>query len=207
MRKSAGISLFAALLAAFVVLLHAYSQQDEITLGTFAPCGRHRTEFQNLIGYFMNPVPLQLRLSRADTFRAFMLQTQEVISGAISHGDVPFEHLVRALALKPLLGEFRLFQIGLSLAPAVAKLPPGWDMTSMDVESGAGRWGLYLVMSERQEHLMGRAQYNPDAFNRTTIINLVDDFRRLLEVAGHDPDRRLSDAMIAANIKDPREPK
>lgn len=206
MRKRAGRSLFAALLAAFVTLLYGYSQQHEITLGTFAPCGRHRTEFQKLLGYFMNAVPLQFRLSASHTFRDLMLQAQEVISGAMSHGDVPFEYLARALAFKPLLHGYPLFQVGLSLAPSVAPLPPGWDMTSMNVESGAGRWGLYIVMSERKEHLMGRAQYNSDVYDRTTIINLLKAFRRLLQVAGSDPDLRLSDVMIAANIMDPEEP-
>jgi hypothetical protein len=200
-RKRSGISLFASLAAVFSVLLHCYSQQEDMVLGTLAPCGRCRTEFEKLLGYFMNPVPLQLRVSPGQTFHQIMLQAHQVISGAISHGDVPFEHVVRALGKQPVPGRYPLFRIGISLAPPVASLPPGWDMTSMQAESGAGRWGLYLVMSERREHLMGRVQYNPDVFKQTTITALLDDFRRLAAVAGANPERRVSDLLTAASIQ------
>jgi hypothetical protein len=199
-RKRAGISLFAALVAVLTALLHSYSQQDAILLGTLAPCGRHQTRFQKLLGYFMNPVALQLRVSGADTFRELMLQAQEVISGAISHADVPFEHVVGALGAQPVPGRHPLFQIVISLAPAVVPLPPAWDMTPTDVESGAGRWDLYLEMSERPEYLLGRAQYNPDIFEQTTIELLLDDFRHLAKTAGANPDHRLSDVLRSANI-------
>lgn len=202
-RKGAGISLFAALVAVFTSLLYAYSQQREIVLGSLAPCGRHQTGFQKLLGYFMNPVALQFRISAADTFRELMLQAQEVISGAISHADVPFEHVVRALGVKPARGRHPLFQIAISLAPAVAPLPPAWDMTPMDVESGGGRWELYIEMSERREHLLGRAQYNPDVFKENTVVALLDDFCRLAKAAGAGPDTCLSDLLTAANIQNP----
>jgi non-ribosomal peptide synthetase component F len=200
MRKRAGASLFAALLAAFTALLHSYSGQQEIILGTLAPCGRHRTEFQKLLGYFMNPVPLQFRLSGTDTFAELMLQVQDTISGAISHADVPFEHVVKALGVQPSPGHHPLFQIAVSLAPSVPPLPEGWDMTPMDVESGAGRWDLYIEMSERWEYLLGRAQYNPDVFEQKTIAALLDDFRNLAKVAGAIPDHRITDLLRAANI-------
>jgi hypothetical protein len=201
-RKRSGISLFASLVAVFSVLLYGYSQQEDMVLGTLAPCGRCRTEFEKLLGYFMNPVPLQLRISPAHTFHQIMLQAQQVISGAISHGDVPFEHAVRALSKQPVPGRYPLFRIGISLAPPVASLPPGWDMTSMQAESGAGRWGLYLVMSERREHLMGRVQYNPDVFKQTTIATLLDDFRRLVAVAGANPENCISDLLTEATIQE-----
>jgi hypothetical protein len=200
MRKNEGISLFAGLAAAFAALIRCYSQQDDIVLGTLAPCGRHQTQFQNLLGYFMNPVALHFRISGADTFRELMLQAHEVISAAISHADVPFEQVVSALGAQPMPGRHPLFQIAISLAPAVAPLPPGWDMTPMDVESGAGRWDLYLEMSERPEYLLGRAQYNPDIFEQTTIELLLDDFRHLAKTAGANPDHRLSDLLRSANI-------
>jgi Condensation domain len=200
-RKRSGISLFASLVAVFSALFHHYSQQDNIVLGTLAPCGRCRTEFKNLMGYFMNPVPLQLRVAASQTFHQLMLQAQDVISGAICHGDVPFEHVVRALGKQPVPSRRPPFEIAISLAPPVAPIPPGWDMTPMDVESGAGRWDFYLEMSERPEYLLGRAQYNPDIFEQTTIDLLLDDFRHLAKAAGANPDHRLSDLMRSANIR------
>ena len=205
-RKRAGASLFAALVAAFIALLHSYSRQQDIFLGTLAPCGRHRTEFQKLLGYFMNPVPLQFLVSGTDTFGELMLQVQETISGAISHADVPFEEVVKALGVKAAPGHHPLFQIAISLAPSVAPLPQGWDMTPMDAESGGGRWDLYIEMSERQEDLLGRAQYNPDVFEQKVVAGLLEDFRKLAKVAGAMPEHLVSDLLRAANIGTPENP-
>jgi hypothetical protein len=200
MGKRTGTSLFAGLVAVFTALLHSHSQQQEIVVGTLAPCGRHRTEFQKLLGYFMNPVPLHVRVSGNDTFGAFVHQVQHTISGAISHADVPFEQVVKALGVHPSPAHRPAFRVAISLAPSVTLLPRGWDMTPMDVESGAGRWDLYIEMSERPDNLLGRAQYNPDLFEQKSVAALLDDFRKLAKAAGTTPDQRVSDLLRAARL-------
>src|SRR5208282_3189061 len=84
-----GITLFTLLTTAFASLLHAYTGQNDIVIGTVAPAGRKRSEVQNLIGYFLNPVALRLKLSGAQTCRDLLRHTREIISGALSHDDVP----------------------------------------------------------------------------------------------------------------------
>jgi hypothetical protein len=191
-RKGAQVSLFAALVAALGALLHLYTNQSEIVLGTLAPCGRHRAEFQKLLGYFMNPVALRLHVEDNDSFADLIQQAHEVIIGAISHGDIPFEEVVKGLLVRPDPTRHPLFQIAISLAPARASLPTGWDMTPTDVESGGARWDMYLELSERVEYLLGRAQYNPDLFDSSTISSFLRDFRNILEAAGRNPHQPIS---------------
>ena len=194
--RNAGVSLFAVLVAALAALLHTYTNQDEIVLGTLAPCGRHRLEFQKLLGYFLNPVALRLEISGTASFRELMMQGQKVIVDAISHADVPFERIVTELGIGAEPNRHPLFQIAISLAPTLAPLPPGWDMTPMDVESGGARWDLYLELSERPEGLIGRAQYNPDLFELTTLAAMLEHFQMLLQAAASDPNQTLSDLLI-----------
>lgn len=199
-RRNAAVSLFAVLVAALAALLHAYSSQDEITVGTLAPCGRHRLEFRKLLGYFLNPVALRLKISNETSFRELMIQAQQVIADAISHDDVPFEFVLKELGLSSEPNYCPLFQIAISLAPSLVPLPPGWDMTPMDVESGGSRWDLYLELSERPECLMGRAQYNPDLFKLDTLTAMLDDFQVVLKVAGSNPNQRLSDLLVTVRM-------
>jgi surfactin family lipopeptide synthetase A len=201
--RNAGVSLFAMLVAHLAALLHAYTSQDEIVLGTLAPCGRHRLEFQKLLGYFLNPVALRLEISRRVSFRELMEQAQKVIVEAISHADVPFECMVTELGFAAESNRHPLFQIAISLAPSLAPLPPGWDMTPMDVESGGARWDLYLELSERPEGLMGRAQYNPDLFEATTLAAMLKDFQVLLQAAASNPNQKLSDLLVRLATSDP----
>jgi hypothetical protein len=186
-----GVSLFATLLAGFAILLNHYTGQEDIIVGTLAPTGRKRSEFQKLLGYFLNPVPLRTDLSGNPTFRKLLRQSQEVTLRALSHDDVPLEHLAQELRIAPDPSRHPFFQVVISLAPNVPDLPQGWDITPMDVESGGARWDLYLELNDRPDGLIGRAQYNPDLFDVTNIVNLLENLQALLEAATSDPQQRL----------------
>ena len=62
-----GATLFMTLLAAFQTLLHRYSGQTDIVIGT-PVAGRSRKEFEQLIGFFLNTLVLRLDLSGNPTF-------------------------------------------------------------------------------------------------------------------------------------------
>ena len=179
--KREGATLFMVLLAGWVALLHRYTGQEDIIVGTLAPAGRKRIEFQRCIGYFLNPVALRARLASKPSFGALVRQLRDATIGAISHDDVPLETIAERLALNPDPSRHPLFTVALSAAPDVPQLPPGWTMSYMDVESGGARWDLYLEFSDRAEGLLGRAQYNPDLFTSSEIRQTIEDLAELLE--------------------------
>ena len=178
-RESA--TLFMILLAALARLLHDYTGQDDVVIGTLSPSGRKQTEFQRLLGYFLNPVALRADFRDKPSFKALLHQMRDVTLGAISNDDVPLDLIAERIHLPPDASRHPFFTVALSVAPDVPELPSGWSMTYMDVESGGARWDLYLEMSDRAEGLLGRAQYNPDLFSEAEIAQTIDDFRRLLE--------------------------
>lgn len=189
----AGSTLFATLLAAFAVLLHSYTSQEEFAIGTVSPAGRKRSEAQKLMGYFLNPVPLRFRLSPELTFPELLSHVQGVLSGALSHDEIPFEYLVKELqpALDPSRNPF--FTVAASLEPPLPNVGPQWDLTPMDIESGGARWDLYFVWDDRPSGMIGRAQYNPDLFESGEITAMILDFRRMLEKLTHNPRQKVSD--------------
>jgi len=176
-----GATLFMILLAGLVSLLHRYTGQEDIIVGTLAPSGRKQSEFQRSLGYFLNPVALRANLSGHPAFGSLLRQMRDATLGAISNDDVPLELIAERIQIRPDPSRHLFFTIALSVAPDVAQLPQGWSMTYMDVDSGGARWDLYLEMSDRAEGLMGRAQYNPDLFTTATITQTLEDFRLVLE--------------------------
>jgi len=187
-----GATLFMILLAGLVALLHRYTRQEDIIVGTLAPCGRKQIEFQRLLGYFLNPVALRTNLSGDPSFSSLLGQMREVTLGAISNDDVPLELIAERVQIKPDPSRSLFFTVALSVAPDVPQLPPGWSMTYMDVESGGARWDLYLEFNDRGGGMIGRAQYNPDLFTAAAITQMLKDFRALLEKIAADPAQRVS---------------
>jgi len=187
-----GVTLFMTLLSGLMTLLHRRTGQQDIIVGTLAPSGRKQSEFQRLLGYFLNPVPLRANLSGNPTFRSLLRQIRNVTVGAISNDDVPLQLIADRLQLKQDPSRSPFFTVALSLTPNVPQLPAGWSMTYMDVESGGARWDLYVEMSDRADGMMGRAQYNPDLYSAATICQTLKDFVLLLESAAADPGQCLS---------------
>jgi hypothetical protein len=105
-----GVSLFMVLLAAFNVLLHRLSGQDDILVGT-PIAGRNRTEFEGMIGLFVNTVVVRTRLSGEGSFRDLLGQVRNTVLDAYGHQDMPFEELVAALDVKRDLSRSPLFQV------------------------------------------------------------------------------------------------
>jgi Condensation domain len=182
-----GATLFMILLAGLVALLHRYTRQEDIIVGTLAPCGRKQIEFQRLLGYFLNPVALRTNLSGDPSFSSILGQLREVTLGAISNDDVPLQLIAERVQIKPDPRRSLFFTVALSVAPDVPQLPPGWSMTYMDVESGGARWDLYLELNDRAGGMIGRAQYNPDLFTMAAITQTLEDFRVLLRKLAADP--------------------
>src|SRR6185295_5151333 len=94
--RSEGATLFMTLLAAYAVLFHRLSGQQETVVGT-PIAGRDRRELENLIGFFLNTLALRIDLSGEPSFRALLKRVVAVALGSYAHQTVPFEVLVTEL--------------------------------------------------------------------------------------------------------------
>jgi aspartate racemase len=195
-----GTSLFMTLLAAFEVLLHRYTGQDDLALGTVS-AGRGRPEIERLLGFFANPLCLRADVSGDPTFSQLLTRVREESLEALAHDDVPFEAVVKALGVERDAGRNPLFQVAFSLEAPRAPVPEGWDAGHLDVDTGTSKFDLYLELDERPDTLVGRFVYRTDLFAPATIERLARHYQRVLEAAVADPHRTIS----ALTLLDPDE--
>jgi amino acid adenylation domain-containing protein len=197
-----GVTLFMALLAAFKVLLHCYTGQDDIVVGS-PTAGRNRVEIERLIGFFVNNLVLRTDLSGNPSFRELLGRVRQTALEAYAHQDLPFEKLVEELQPKRALEHHPLFQVMfafLNVPISEAKLP-GLTVTPVVLDSGMARFDLVLWMGEDAEGLTGSmesntVEYNTDLFDAATIARMIGHFQTLLEGIVADPNRRISDFPI-----------
>lgn len=186
------VTLFTMLVTSFASLLHCYTRQVDLVIGTPSPTGRKRMELQNSLGNFLNPVPLRINLDGDPTFRELEQQVHQVIAEALSHNDVPIEFVAKGLHTKSERNRNSVFTVAISLQPQTAQLPSDWRVTSMDVGSGGSVWDLYIAFIDTIEHFLGRVQYNPDVFKRAVVAQMLRDLKVTMKVIAAQPGQRLS---------------
>src|SRR5690606_13406185 len=89
-------TLFTVLVAAWQLLLHRYSGQDDIISGTVV-AGRTRPELEDMIGFLVNTVALRTHVSDDMLFYDFISEVDSTVLDAQVHQDAPFDRVVAEL--------------------------------------------------------------------------------------------------------------
>ena len=191
------VTLFMTVLAAFQVLLHRYTAQDDMVIGS-SIVGRDQVETDGVTGYFKNTMVLRTDLSGNPSFRELLGQVREVVLGAYAHQELPFNQLVEELRPardpnhNPLFQVMFTFQNASMPAQAFPDLTPDESANSLEGNRGTTKSDLNLVMVETAQGLNGSFEYNADLFEDATIIRMAGHFQILLEGIVRNPEQCLS---------------
>ncbi|MCS6297128.1 MAG: amino acid adenylation domain-containing protein [Nitrospira sp.] len=188
-----GVTLFMTLLAGFQVLLHRYSGDVDLSIGT-PIANRTSLETEELIGFFVNTLVLRTDLSGNPRFVDLLDRVREVVLGAQSHQDVPFEQVVDALSPARDLSHAPLFQVMFALQTLGRQAMEIPDLTvePVEVDPGSAKFDLSLEMTLAPEGLTGFFEFNRDLFESATIERMSAHFLTLIEKLVAEPQRKLA---------------
>ena len=188
------VTLFMTLLAAFQTLLHRYTGQTDLLIGS-PVLNRNRAEVEGLLGFFTNTLVLRTDLSGNPSFLGLLRRVRSVALQAYSHQELPFEKLVDSLPLERNLSHHPLFQVMFTLrnTPPVELQLPGLQLTSLETDNATAKFDLTLMFEEDGAELKGLLEYNADLFEPDTIQRLAKHLQVLLEAIACQPDQRLSE--------------
>jgi surfactin family lipopeptide synthetase A len=185
--RTYGVTLFTVLVTCFSALLHCYTRQAEIVIGTPSSAGRKRSEVRHLLGYFLNPVPLRIDVRGTPSFEELLPRVQQAIAEGVSYDDLPMELLARELISDANTTDNPWFSVAISLQPQMPRIDMAWRVTSMDVENGGSVWNLYVAFLETEDGLGGRIQYKSDIFDPLRISLMLEDFQELVRAVAACP--------------------
>ncbi len=215
--KAEGATLYMVLLAAFELMLHYHSGQEDILVAS-PMVGRSQAEFERLVGFFANPVVLRANLSGNPTFRAFLGQVRQTVLAALDHQDYPTLRLVerlrppRDLSRSPLCQTMfvldRPHRIADAVDPAFATDGHGMRMNlgglvmeSIPLERRAATLDLVMLIIETPGSLSASIRFNTDLFDAATIARMADHFHMLLESVIRNPAAAIGDLEILSGAE------
>ena len=208
--KTERSTLYATVLAAYCALLHRYTGQDDILLGS-PMAGRSQAEFDGIVGYFVNPVVMRVNFSGNPTLRAHLCQVREIVLNALDHADYPFGLLVEKL--HPVRDQSRspIFQSAFAwsnrrqkseiqevLSVKSKQTTPKIDSRKLELEPIRGgqrgsEFDLVVTIFEEEKLLAVQWRYNTDLFDAATIVRMTGHFQTLLEGIVTNPQQRIAE--------------
>ena len=200
-------TLYMMLLAAFQILLHRYTGQEKILVGS-PTAGRSWAELAGVVGYFVNPVVLQADLVGNPTVVEFLARVRRTALQAFEHQDYPFPLLVERLCpvrdptRTPLVQVIFAFQkahllnreglASFALGETGSQLQLGeLELQSIGLEQRVTQFDLTLMVTELSGGLSASLQYDTDIFDAATITRMAEHYQQLLEGIVAAPEERV----------------
>ncbi len=181
-------TLFMVLLAGFEALLHRYTGQRELLIGTPIQ-GRGRTELENLIGLFVNHVALRATVDPQEAFERLLARTRDLTLDAISHQEMPFELLGRHA---PVLRAFFSLQDARERVRQIGDL----DLEQIQAVSPGGAADIILWFMEQKDDLIAALNYRTDLFEAQTMGRFLEHYRELILGALQGPSQHVAELPI-----------
>jgi len=191
--REEGATLFSVLLTAFQVWLHRYTGQNDVVVGT-PVTNRRQPEFETMLGFFLNTLPLRVRLEGSVSFREALKQVHQSFMGAISHADLPFEQMVEMVVKERKMGQQPLYQVMFVL------LEEGLPALHLDqtqcqrvqMRTGTSKNDLMLSIEAREEAWECRIAYATDLFTAERVARMAGHLTELLASITEDAAQPIS---------------
>ena len=185
-----GVSMAALGMALFSALLFRLTRQSELVIG-MGVAGRDRAELEGLIGFFVNVLPIRVKLDQESEFGSLLTHVHKTLMEALDHRDYPFDCLVRDLAPKrtgnrqPLINvvfEYQRFE------PVNTALifPPAADVSasfarSLDevIYTKTAKHDLILFYVDQEKSTELMIEYDTDILDTPTIERWLSYFMQL----------------------------
>ncbi|MBY7142455.1 amino acid adenylation domain-containing protein [Virgibacillus sp. NKC19-3] len=204
--RESDATLYMVLLGTFKVLLHRYSGQDDILVGS-PVSGRTKYETENLIGLFINTLVLRTNMKDNPRFVDFLEQVSGTMLEAFAHQNAPFDKVVevtkpeRSSSYGPLIQSLFTFHNEPRTEIEVADL----GISPMNVDIGYTQFDVSLTIQEGfNGELLGAFEYSTDLFKPETIQRMVKHYCNLLQSIVKNPMKRIGELTLLSKKEEER---
>jgi len=209
MGRQHGATPFMTLLSVYQALLHRHSGQNDFLVGA-TTSGRSKKQFNRLVGYLVNTLPLRAKIDPTDRFVDLLEQTRENSLGAMAAQDFPFPLLVERFNPPREAGALPLCRVMFGLQKPhdfseVMQALEGKDATinwgglragAFPLDQQEGQFDLTLEMYETTSTYLGVLKYDTNLLDRQSAELIAERYVHLARQVVANPDLRLDQLQL-----------
>ncbi|ANF97987.1 non-ribosomal peptide synthetase [Paenibacillus bovis] len=189
-----GSTLFMVLLAAYKTMLHKYTGQEDIVVGS-PVAGRPYDSLQEMIGMFVGTLPLRTYPAGEKSFEEYVQEVKDIALQAFDHQEYPFEELVEKLNIPRDLSRNALFDTMFVLQnmEQTERTIQGLQFTPYELSHPAAKFDLTLTVTELDDTLECTLEYATSLYKQETIERMAGHFVQLVQSAVQQPTAPLAE--------------
>ncbi len=186
-------SAYMVLLAAFMALLHRWSGDVDLTVGS-PIANRPRKDLEGLIGFFVNTLALRVNVDGDPDFLALIARVRATALEGYAHADLPFEQVVEKLNPERRLNRAPFFQVMFAMQSGALQdvALDGLQIEAVPLSTGAARLDITLSIQETGDGFSGCLEFATALFRTETAQRFAEHFRNMVEAAVRQPATALS---------------
>lgn len=188
-----GSTLFMVLLSAYYILLSKLSNQEDIVIGT-PTAGRSHSDLEDIVGMFVNTLPLRNYPKGASTYKEFLHDMQARTLSSFNHQDYQYEELIDELKIKRDLSRNSLFDVMFAYQnfDKTSLKIPGVKLSPYDFKLAVSKFDLTLTAVPSEDGMVLQYDYASDLFKQETILRINTYFEHLLHIIITRPNGKIS---------------
>lgn len=170
--KQFNVSPYVLCLSAFYVLLHKYTGQEDIIIGS-PTAGRDFEGTENLIGMFVNNIPLYANVNSNMNFKDFILTLKNTVLESLKNQPYPYDMLVKNLNLP---SNTSIFDVMFIYQNENNNLPNIEDsnLNVLYANTKTSKFNLSLEIIPNEYCI--NLEYNTDLFKESTINRILENY-------------------------------
>ena len=190
-----GITLFMVFFSAYFALLHRYTGQNRLMIGTTA-ANRNKPELESLVGLFANLLVLLSDVPGEMAFRELLQRQRDQSLGNFANHEAPFERVLEQLQHQR--GGRMNMQTHFLFQRAFMQPATCGELTIQPLHSVSpgSTFELTFGIVERKEGIRLQMEYRTSLFQKATIRRFLQHFQGLLESAVAYPEAALEDLSL-----------
>jgi FkbH-like protein len=179
------------ILSLYILLLHKYSDQDDIIVGSLVS-GRNHADLENILGMFANFLPIRCKVEPDSPFSEFLNSTGKTILDAYENQDYPFEKTLELvnypvdLTRNPMFDSMVIFH---NQADGDSRLKiDNLEFTAYPLAKETSKLDFKIdVYPDIKGELNCILEYNTNLFKEDTIRDFIRHFHILINEVIENP--------------------
>jgi len=198
--KDEGTTLYTFFLSAYNILLHRYSGENTIRIGT-PVSNRNRKEWESIFGFFIETIVLQTHINSNISFKGYLEKVKSDVLDAFDHKTVPYETIVSQLSTQREAHKNPLFRTMFLFHSKKEKKHPldGLELDYETFDIGVAKFDLTIYVEDYNENLSITIEYATDYFEDETIERMHGHFQTLLQDIVDNKNQKIEELSILSD--------